>query len=284
MGYEKFNKIVGLVVWYNPTEKEVTTMKLYHPHVEHVIVVDNSTADNRALLAGLEHVTYLSSGENRGIAAALNTGCKEAQKLGAEWVLTMDQDSQWSQQTVQEYIAEAAQYEEFDKVGIFSPFHDCDGTPERHKKYGRFQEMQIIMCSGNLLRLKAWEEAGGFKENFFIDCVDDEISCHLRQLGWRIIRTNRILLTHHLGNGIQIVKLIHHPYTAHPAWRYYYRGRNMLWMAQLYPEMAKYYRGHALKEMKRLWLYDWQDDKWDKLKQYRRGLREGLRKYPYPCN
>ena len=283
MEYGKFNNICGLVIWYKPTEKEVATLSLYNSDLEHVIIVDNSDTDNSHLCAQLDNVTYIPLLENKGIAAALNRGCREAVRRGAEWVLTMDQDSQWNQHSVPQYIAEAEQYDDFEKVGIFSPFHDCDGTPDRHKKDGRFQEMQIIMCSGNLLRLKAWEEADGFKEDFFIDRVDDEISCHIRQLGWKIIRANHILLTHHLGNGAIIVKLIHHPYTAHPAWRYYYRGRNMLRMAQLYPDMGGYYRGHALKELKRLLLYDWNNDKRAKLSNYIRGLKEGMQKYP-PCN
>lgn len=284
MEYARFNRIVGLVIWYNPTKKEVQALSLYNTDLERVIIVDNSATDNSRLCAALDNITYIPFLSNKGIAAALNRGCAEAESMGAEWVLTMDQDSLWNQQRLREYIAEAALYEDFDKVGIFSPFHDCDGTPEKHKKIGRFQEMKIIMCSGNLLRIRAWKQANGFKEDFFIDCVDDEISCHIRQLGWQIIRTNRIMLTHHLGNGVQIVKIIQHPYTAHPAWRYYYRGRNMLRMAQLYPEMAKYYRGHALKEMKRLLLYDWNNDKTDKLRNYTRGLREGLQTYPPRCN
>ena len=278
MEYGKFKHIIGIVVWFNPTEREKETLRLYNSQLEKVIIVDNSANDNHAMCADIDNAVYLSHRNERGIAGALNIGCQEALRLGADWVLTMDQDSRWDQSTLPEYIAEAEQYEHFDQVGIFSPFHDCDGTPEKHKKIGRFQEMKIIMCSGNLLRLKAWQEAGGFKEKFFIDCVDDEISCHLRRLGWTIIRANNILLTHRLGNGVTIVKVIHHPYTAHPAWRYYYRGRNMLYMAQLYPEMARYYRGHAVKEMKRLLLYDW-TDKRNKLRYYTRGLWEGMKRY-----
>ena len=278
MEYGKFKRIIGIVIWFNPTQKEKEALLLYNVYLEKVIIVDNSTEDHRALCADIPNAVYLSHHNEHGIAGALNMGCREALRIGADWVLTMDQDSRWDQASLEDYISEASQYEHFDQVGIFSPFHDCDGMPERHKKDGRFQQMKIIMCSGNLLRLRAWQDANGFKEPFFIDCVDDEISCHIRQLGWLIIRTNHILLTHRLGNGVTIVKIIHHPYTAHPAWRYYYRGRNMLYMAQLYPDMARYYRGHALKEMKRLLLYDW-TDKRNKLRYYTRGLCEGLKRY-----
>lgn len=274
MAYGRFRHIIGVVVWYHPAQKEVEALELYRNDLPQVVVIDNSETNNYTLCAQMPNVRYLSLGENKGIAAALNAGCKEAQKMGAEWVLTMDQDSRWDKHSVPQYIAEAEQYEAFDHVAIFAPFHDCDGHPETHKRPGRFQQLRIIMCSGNLLRLKAWQEVGGFREDFFIDSVDDEICCHLRQKGWQIIRTNEILLTHHLGNGVQIVKIIHHPYTSHAAWRYFYIARNMRWMVQLYPEMRKYYKKYLRKELKRLVLYDW-DDKCNKIKNYMRGLRAG---------
>ena len=274
MEFGRFNHIIGVVVWFRPGKKEVDALNLYRNDLPQVIIIDNSETSNEALVASLTNVRYIPLCENRGIAAALNIGCQEALNMGAEWVLTMDQDSQWNQHSLQQYIDEAGQYDLFEKVGIFAPFHDCDGHPQTHKRPGRFQLLRIIMCSGNLLRLQAWQEAGGFREDFFIDSVDDEICCHLRQLGWLIVRTNDILLTHHLGNGVQIVKIIRHPYTSHAAWRYYYIARNMRWMKQMYPEMAPYYKKYLRKELKRLVLYDW-DDKRNKIKNYLRGLRDG---------
>lgn len=274
MAFGRFNNIIAVVVWFRPSAKEVEALSLYRNEFEHVLIVDNSETDNQALVASLPNVQYISLMENKGIAAALNTGCREALRMGAEWVLTMDQDSRWDQHSIPQYIEEASLYEAFEQVAVFSPYHDCDGHPETHHRKGRFEQMRIIMCSGNLLRLKAWQEANGFREDFFIDSVDDEICCHMRQKGWLIIRANNILLTHRLGNGVQIVKIIRHPYTSHAAWRYFYIARNRLWMIQLYPEMRKYYNKYLRRELKRLVLYDW-DDKYNKIKNYLRGLRAG---------
>lgn len=279
MEYARFNSIIGIVVWYQPSEKEVEALRLYSGDLPHVIIVDNSETDNSALCASVPHCTYLFCGGNRGIATALNIGCKEAVRRGARWVLTMDQDSRWDQQSVADYIREAAQYEDFERVGIFSPYHDTDGMPEKHKRIGRFEVMERVMCSGNLLRIEAWQEAQGFRDDFFIDRVDDEMDCHLRQLGWRVVRVNTMMLTHPLGNSLRFVKWIGHPYSAHPAWRYYYCGRNMLRLAQLYPEEAHYYRAHVVKELKRLLFYD-KDDQLHKLREFMRGVREGRRPYP----
>lgn len=279
MVYKKFNRIVGLVIWYNPSEKEGQTVTLYNRDLERVIIVDNSATDNSHLCANMDNITYIPCMGNKGIATALNIGCREAARMGAEWVLTMDQDSRWDQASVRQYIEEAAQYEDFDKVAIFSPFHDCDGTPEKHHRTGRFESRQVVMCSGNLLRLSVWEQTGGFRDDFFIDLVDDEICCHAHRLGWDVVRANHIFLTHSLGDGVRFVAFTQHPYTPHSAWRYYFIGRNMRYMAQLYPEMARYYNFRARKELKRLLFYDF-DDKHAKLSNYIRGLREG--RLPYP--
>lgn len=269
----KKDKIAAVVVWFNPGAKEVDAIRLYNEDVARVFVVDNTPADNASLLAGLGNVEYVPLMENRGIAAALNEGCRRAAKLGSEWILTMDQDSRWDIHSIPEYINEVQQYENFDETGIFTPYHDCDGHPERHHLNGRFEPKNVVMCSGNLLRTDAWSLAGGFREDFFIDSVDDEMCCHLRQLDYRIIRANHIYLNHMLGEGVQYVPIIHHPYIAHKAWRYYYISRNMHRMIRLYPDMTKYYKKAMRKYLKRLMLYDW-DDKIAKLRNLRKGWYE----------
>lgn len=267
------NQVYAVVVWFHPTAVEVEAIRLYRNEVAGVIVVDNSDTDNRALLADDPSVTYMPLLQNRGIAAALNVGCRWAQEAGAVWVLTMDQDSRWDQHSVTQYIAEANRYEQLSSTAIFSPFQDCDGRPDKHHRHGRYEQRQVVMCSGNLLRLSAWQEVNGFQETFFIDYVDDEICCHVRNRGWQVVRTNNILLSHSLGNGVQTIGATRHIYVAHPAWRYYYIARNARRMQQLYPTMRKYYAKQLRKYVKRLLLYDW-NDKWNKLREFLRGLHE----------
>lgn len=252
---------IAVVVWYHPTDEQKQLVSLYEPYVRKVIVVDNST-------------------DNKGIAWALNRGCEQAVQQGAEWVLTMDQDSRWDQQSVDAYMAKANQYADQDNVAIFSPYHDCGGRIRTTQDY---ELMHSFMCSGNLLRLSAWQQTGGFKEDFFIDLVDDEINCHVRQLGWQLVRINSIHLTHNLGEGQHFTRLFHHSYTPHPVWRYFYIGRNMQRMLQLYPQERRYYHHQRRKILKRLCLYD-SVEKMAKLRAFVRGwrtaIKEGTNKQP----
>jgi rhamnosyltransferase len=273
MASTNIHNICAVVVWYHPTEQEADRIRLYEHDVDCVIVVDNSENDNSRLLASFSNVIYLPQLSNTGIAAALNTGCREALKHKAEWVLTMDQDSRWDQHSVQQYIRETSQYDQLARTAVFSPFHDCDGHPEKHHRNGRFEPRQVVMCSGNLLRLSAWQEIKGFNESFFIDYVDDEMCCHVRQNGWLVVRANEILLTHSLGNGARTIGATKHVYVSHPAWRYYYIARNARRMQSLYPSMRKYYSKQLGKYLKRLLLYDWSDKK-NKLHEFFRGWRD----------
>jgi len=245
----------AVVVWYHPTNEHKQALELYKDDVEHVIVVDNT--DN-----------------NVGIATALNKGCREALDAGAEWVLTMDQDSRWDKHTVTDYLHEANQYEFIAQTAIFSPFQDSDGCPERHHRQGRFEQRNAVMCSGNLLRLQAWQQAGGFQDDWFIDLVDDELCCHVRELGWQVVRCNQILLTHYLGQGAQAVAYTHHLYTPHPVWRYYYIGRNLHRIILRYPSEAKRYHKAFHRELKRLCLYD-SEHKIQKIHTLLKGWKEG---------
>lgn len=277
MASTKINKVVAVVVWYRPSDKEVESARTYYQDVARVIIVDNSDTDNTNLAACIPNADYLPLFANRGIAYALNRGCERAIALQADWVLTMDQDSLWKQNTVEEFIQEALCYSQIDNVGIFTPVHFCQGD-RAPRLTGRFESRLAVMCSGNLLRLRAWQLANGFREDFFIDLVDDEMNCHLHQLNWQIIRLNNIQLDHHLGQGAHNLPLTKHPYTPHPAWRYYYIGRNLQRMVQLYPRYADYYSKHAWKELKRLCLYDWHQ-KGSKLYHFLKGWMEGLSPY-----
>src|SRR3954467_15747776 len=89
-------KIGAVVILYNPGEEVVDNIQSYLPYVEKVYVIDNSEKQREELVSkilSLPNVTYLSDGENKGIAVRLNHASIMAIAEGFEWLLTMDQDS-----------------------------------------------------------------------------------------------------------------------------------------------------------------------------------------------
>ena len=123
------NNLYAVVVWYNPTEEQKYSLLSYLWAVKHVVIVDNSQKNNDILLSDLqkENYTYISFGDNLGIATALNRGCRIAIEAGAEWVLTMDQDSVWDKEQLRYYLEATNKYPDIEKVGVFSPRQDYTG-------------------------------------------------------------------------------------------------------------------------------------------------------------
>lgn len=266
--------LYGVVVWYNPDADNVAAMQTYLGDVRQLFVVDNSASDNSSLLSDLpsNKITYIPNYDNLGIATALNIGCSRAVEAGAEWILTMDQDSRFDRFSVTDFLAEVNQCPTFDVVGIFSPYHACGEVAGKKKE--RFQTIFITMTSGNFLRAEAYKKCGRFRDDFFIDLVDDEYCCRLYRNGYTVVKTNNIELTHQLGDGfIRVCPLFKKKFNRHNALRHYYIRRNVLKVRELYPECSKYYSKQLRKQIKRIVLYD-SDNKWLKLKHIYWGWRD----------
>ena len=87
-------KIAGVVVLYNPDDNVRTNIDSYINELDILYVVDNSPIpnDNNKKI-NCEKIKYISNNGNKGIANALNVGANNALKENCEWLLTMDQDS-----------------------------------------------------------------------------------------------------------------------------------------------------------------------------------------------
>lgn len=254
----KRDNIVAVVVWYQPTEEQLKSILSYISSVNHVIIVDNSPDDNSHLLASLpkEHYTYLPQHKNTGVATALNTGCMQAVTQGCEWILTMDQDSQWEQEELQRYIALADAYPEIDQVGVFSPRQDYSGR-ETHYDHA-YEEKIAVMTSGCLISVKGFEATGGFRDELFIDEVDNEYCMHIHRFGMKVVIINHALLVHQLGEKrtIRFLGIWRKEYIDHAPFRFYYMTRNILYLNYLYPEYRRFNNKRLRKMLKRILLYD----------------------------
>lgn len=282
-------KLFGIVVWYNPTQENINATKSYIYEVEKLIIVDNSSADNSHLLSHFPSadILYLPNKKNLGIATALNQGCLSAIENGAEWVLTMDQDSHFNENGVSELVEKANSYEFFDKTAIFSPLHHYDNEAKNKRKWkGEYTQENSVMTSGNLLSLDAYRQIGRFRDEFFIDLVDDEFCYRANEKGFLVVMVNTVLLNHYLGDACVPVRILglKKTFDDHNPIRRYYIARNTLYMAQLYPKYKKLFRHRFRKQFKRVILYD-NRNKWVKLRfmlkgisDYRKGITGPLTK------
>jgi rhamnosyltransferase len=243
--------VLGVVILYNPSDELVANIQSYAHCVNAILVIDNS--DNAHDLLPILKVRfaslhYLKNEENVGIAKALNQAANFAIEQKYQWLLTMDQDSRFAEQSAERLI-EMAKTPHSD-VGLYTPVHVNKDTVLKNQAT-TIQEVKKTMTSGNLLNLDAFLKSGPFEEKLFIDYVDHEYNFRLQKNGFKLIRVNNSHLLHNLGN-IDSYKYLFFSIktTNHNALRRYYITRNRFYVIFTYFSFAPKF---FFKEWRQFW-------------------------------
>lgn len=239
-------RIAGVVVFYRPKEESLYNLHSYLAQVERLYVVDNSEQpDSRyhELLSALTAVEVIPNQGNAGVAHALNLGAERALADGCDFLLTMDQDSLAEPGMVETMLACLAGRAP-EMVGMLSPFHLTRSGPKFPAEM--CSDVMTPMTSGCLLNLAAFRQVGPFRDDFFIDFVDNEYCLRLRRAGYAVLRANRAVLYHRVGDTKKYGPFIA---THHSPVRRYYKTRNRLWV---FREYLSTFPGHCLFDLVRL--------------------------------
>ena len=193
---------------------------------EKVFVVDNHSenlSEVKKLVMSFPNVALLENEQNNGIAKALNQMCELAEKEGYEWILTLDQDSLIPRDLLkifQNYLSE-------EKIGIICPAVYYEGWEKKAESETPTESVSACMTSASLTKIQAWKEVGGFREEYFIDYVDNEFCMKLRLHQYKVLRVNGCQMHHQLGDsGIKKIFGLKLHYTRHNPLRLYYMARN----------------------------------------------------------
>jgi len=161
---------------------------------------------------------------NRG--AALAGDCDD--------VLLLDQDSVLPSDLVERLGRHLA---EMPDVGIATPA-PWDSTASRYldpraTRRPEVADVTVAITSGMLVRRWALNDIGPFREDFFVDCIDQDYCLRARRSDWRVIQDRSVPLTHSLGDtrwrGIGPLRFRS---TQHPTWRLYWAARNTVVLAR----------------------------------------------------
>ncbi len=219
-------KVISVTTWFKPTRIYVENLATYAARVDGMIVVDDTGSGHGWLLEGLE-AKYVETGENAGIARALNLGSLLAMEHGADWVLTMDQDSAWDDDQLAEFLTRSARIATDPAVAIIAPNFHGTGLDTSIDE----EECDGAISAGSLVRLSHFKSVGGYNEALFIDQVDFEFGYRLKRRGFRVVRLNGITLRHAVGERRE-VRILGRTIASdfHSASRKYYMTRNGLYM------------------------------------------------------
>ena len=280
-------KIAGVVVLYNPDDNVRTNIDSYINELDILYVVDNSPEpnDNAKYYKG-KKIKYISNHGNKGIAYALNVGAKEAIKEKSEWLLTMDQDSSFKDDSLSKMIGflkelktnnimSSALNLKYDNLGVISALQRT--RLNKDEKLKGIDYPLVVMTSGNIINLDAYKKVGGFKDWLFIDAVDFEFCLNIKKHKYDIIQYNEAELNHNLGYINEYNFLGKTVYvTNHSAIRRYYITRNRHYLYDLYNEDFLDYcsieLGRTKKELLKIILFE--DNKWNKIKAIYKGYKD----------
>lgn len=220
-----------VIILYQPNIELINQPNKFSIYFDKVIIIDNSPSSHENEFIDIPNITYIHKPENVGIAKALNLALDICIQDGADWCLTMDQDSVFIDDDLSTFIKKL-DYVDKD-TAIVSPFHS-----HMHNKIPRnngTEQVLSVMTSGNLLRVEAYKHIGLFDESLFIDGVDTEFCLRANSMGYRIFRYNDIILYHDLGNIKEQTVLGRNIHTLnHSPLRRYYITRNRHYIMKKY--------------------------------------------------
>jgi rhamnosyltransferase len=243
-------KIAGVIVLYHPDHSVIDKIQSFIDCISILYAIDNSEQKDHKIITLLQNnpkILYIDNNGNQGIAHALNVGAKRAIAEGFHWLLTMDQDSSFINDSLNRMIF-WLENNDISQIGIISSIH----VTSESKVYEMFPSKEVlsVMTSGNLLNLTVFKKVGDFKEEFFIDYVDHEYCLRLNKHNYRVLVIGSANLQHRLGDT-KINKLLWKTikYTNHNYIRRYYITRNRLHVIWNYFHMYPFWCMNEIKAM-----------------------------------
>lgn len=263
-----FNRIAAVVVLYNWSEEEIKNIDSYSKYFDEIILVDNSDHDVPKLKEDGRY-TYVKLGDNFGIGYALNEGIKIAKSSGVGYIVTMDQDSKFDNDTAKTY-RDIIKNNDL-STEIIAPVYTSDDVKKRDsRKDGAYT---LLVQSGAMFNVAVFDKVGMFNDGLFIDVVDYEFAIRATKSGIKIKKCTDIVLNHKPGARQKkriIFKTV--SFVSHNPNRMYYQARNLLWV-------AKKYRSYTLFKIylrlfiKILFLFD---DKRRDFRMYMKGTSDAI--------
>lgn len=288
-------RVVGIVLFNPDIGRLMENIAALYNQVDSFLLVDNHSENIEIIKEQLSvnysecmldnSITLIENTENLGIASALNIICKEAIARGAEWVLTMDQDSVCSAGLIDEY----EKYISIPNVASLTCIiKDRSGALKYEKDSWEdsYREVDFAITSANYIKLSVWKEIGGFDESFFIDKVDTDYCFRLIHSNYKILEINYHGMLHEIGDHATDHVLFGYPFIVfnHSAFRSYHLVRNQILFARKYEKIKgkKWARRIKRTAWTRIIVYLlYEDHKIEKIKAWFKGLKDG---YKFPVN
>jgi rhamnosyltransferase len=237
----------AVIVAYHPDQQKLTNLvRISAAQLVQVVVVDNgSPKPIAAWLEGIgSNVRLIELGDNLGIARAQNVGIDQTRKLGFDYVVLFDQDSDPEPGTLTCLVnALSSLLQEGRQVACVGPRY-VDKRQNNPTPFIRVEGLSLVrmscstqtevvpvdhlIASGSVIPLKTIDAVGGMKEELFIDYVDLEWCERAKFMGYQTYGVCAAKMEHALGD--EPISFLGTAYPARSPLRHYYMFRNAVWM------------------------------------------------------
>lgn len=253
-------KNAAIIITYNPSiTRLLKNISELNKQGFYVYVIDNHS-NNLSLITETSSFQLVQLDKNYGIAKALNIGMDIASNNGAEWVLSLDQDTEIASNLLTEYEKHLT----LSQVGALCPNIIKRGEKTKNKNNWQMQTVQRCPTSGFFIKASVWREVGGYNEWMFIDYVDYDICMKILISGYKIYKIYNTFIIQELGKlhvnvfwsrlgkAIHIKKIENFAVTYnHSPVRNYYYVRNSLYYIYEYKAFI-----NAREEYKRVFKWE----------------------------
>lgn len=236
--------ICAVIVTYHPDANIFDHVESIASQVRQTVIVDNGSSEacveQLKVIAARFAVHLILNPRNEGIARALNQGAEWACSVGFAWILTLDQDTAVAPHMIESLIEVFRCHPHPRHLAVIgSTYTDkvtgrLKTTPS-NAQGPKYAEAVSTLTSGSLISLRVYRAIGGFRREFFIDCVDHEYCLRARSRGYQVVVTSKPVMTHGIGHLTEHRVLWKTVGTANyaPA-RQYFLSRNSFIMAKEY--------------------------------------------------
>lgn len=234
------------VIIYNPDESVLKRLDCYKKVSDNILIIDNSEKKNANSdkIANDKKLRYYWMKKNIGLAKALNVIFEIAFKERFDYILTMDQDSDFNPENINlmlNYI------EENDNgiIAIFCPNYCKLYWNEKKRKNvkgkllirkDRTEERIFSMTSGSFVNVRLVQDVLPL-EDYFIGYVDNLLCYSLVEKNYKIKMIGNVVFEQQVGEKVKsnfynrFFHVIHHKNE-----RYYYMVRNNLFLQKQFFE------------------------------------------------
>jgi rhamnosyltransferase len=278
---------VAVIVTLRPESDVLHHVETLIGQVLRIVVIDNGSGPGAASIldsiSALPSVEVIRNPINAGIARALNQGAQAAMDIGADWLLTLDQDAAPSAEIVRIAGHTFDNYPQPHLIAVIGSTSFADylaGWPGAASRGRAWIEASDVITAGSFVSLAAFRRIGGFREDLFVDYVDTEFCLRARVRGYRVLASPTPAMTHQIGQPTErwIGRRAVHP-TNHSAVRRYYITRNRFLVWRRYWRTDPRYVAKDViasqKELLKLLLFE--QNRVEKLRAMLAGIIDGTR-------